>query len=94
MSIAFANALKEILATVRFPVCRICGAASDKASTLPVGCHDFTIFYKGQCFVIECKTRTGKLDKDQQTWAHLMAAQGWVVHIVRSYQQFLELINL
>jgi len=66
---------------------------TDVPSSIPVGMQDFTIFYKGQCFCIECKTRTGKLDKDQQSWAYLMAAQGWTVHIIRSVEQFLELVN-
>lgn len=65
----------------------------DLASTIGEGVQDFTIFYKGQALCIECKSRTGKPDEHQRDWAHLMAAQGFVVHIVRSFQQFLELVN-
>lgn len=63
------------------------------ATTTRIGVQDFTIFYGQEVFCIECKRRLGKLDKDQQTWSYLMERQGFVVHIVRSFEQFLELIK-
>lgn len=65
----------------------------DVESTIGEGVQDFTIFYKGQAICIECKSRTGKPSDKQRDWAHLMAAQGFVVHIVRDLQTFLELVR-
>lgn len=66
----------------------------DQRSTIGEGVQDFTIFAPGgRVFLIECKTRTGKPSEDQRNWAHEMEMIGWIVQIVRSYKEFLELVT-
>lgn len=65
----------------------------DCPSTIGAGVQDFTIFYQNRVYCIECKSKTGKVDTDQRDWAHLMQAQGFTVHVIRSFQQFLELVR-
>lgn len=54
---------------------------------------DFMILAdRGRLLMIECKTKDGKLSQDQQgikAWAEKL---GHAVHVVRSKQQFLEII--
>jgi len=68
-------------------------ARSDKPSELPPGWADFTIFYCGKIYLIECKSRTGKISNDQRICAYLLGRQGFNVAEVRTFQQFLELIK-
>lgn len=69
-------------------------ARPDKASTIGVGAPDFSIFHKGRVFLIECKTKTGKVTPQQLGW-HLLAEQNqFKVHIVRSLNEFLEIVKI
>lgn len=56
------------------------------------GEFDFTILADGgQVYLIECKTRTGKLSPEQQgihAWARKL---GHAVHVVRSIEEFLSI---
>lgn len=46
-----------------------------------------------QSWLIECKTRTGKLTPAQQAVAAHAASLGHTVHVVRSFEEFLNVIN-
>ena len=65
----------------------------DRASGVTKGAPDFVIFFRGHVYLIECKDREGKVSADQQIWHHLAELNGFPVHIVRSYQQFLDLVT-
>lgn len=55
---------------------------------------DFHIYAdEGRVFTVECKTRTGKLSSEQLgviVWASKL---GHVVHVVRSFEEFLEVVD-
>jgi hypothetical protein len=68
-------------------------ARSDMASTIQRGACDFTIFHKGRVFLIECKSRTGKLRPEQIGWAMLAEHNQFKVHVVRSMSEFLEIVK-
>lgn len=79
----------------QWPRWRYVHARMDKRSTTGNGVADFVIFgpYPA-CFVVECKTRTGKLSEDQMCWIEEMRLLGWVVHVVRSFKEFLTLVTI
>jgi hypothetical protein len=59
-----------------------------------IGEQDFTIWAdRGRVFAIECKTRTGKLSTEQLGRARMMEMNGHTVHVVRSMEQFLEIVQ-
>jgi hypothetical protein len=65
---------------------------SDKRSTLPLGCNDDIIFLPGGRFLLlEEKAKDGKLSDEQQIWNKQMAMLGHTVHVIRSFQEFLDL---
>lgn len=47
----------------------------------------------GRSYMVECKTRTGKLTPAQQAVAAHAASLGHRVHVVRSFEEFLEAVN-
>lgn len=66
----------------------------DKRSTVDVGSHDFTIFLpKSRIICVECKTKTGKLSREQSGWEKEMEMLEHRVHVVRSFDEFLSLID-
>lgn len=66
-----------------------------RKSTDTLGCEDFTVFAPGgRTFHIECKTRTGKRTEGQQIWDLELQRLGHTVHIVRSMDEFLEVVKL
>jgi hypothetical protein len=66
----------------------------DLPSTVELGSHDFTIYASGgRTFKIECKTAKGKLSNHQLGWAHEMNLNGHTVHVVRSMEEFLEVVK-
>ncbi len=68
-------------------------ARSDKRSTIGVGIHDYTIFGPYPiCILVECKTKTGKRSEDQRNWAFEMQRLGWTVEIVRSLEDFQQIV--
>lgn len=68
-------------------------ARSDRESTIGKGAPDFTIFYQGRVYLFECKSRTGKTTPEQLAW-HLKAErQGFQVHVIQSFGQFLDIIT-
>lgn len=65
----------------------------DKPSTIAKGAQDFTIFLpNGRTLCVECKKKDGKLDADQLGWAHEMQKNHHTVHVVRSFEEFLNLL--
>lgn len=65
------------------------GSMAHKTFRTP-GEPDFEILADGgRVFLVECKTRTGKPDADQQTVIHCAALLGHTIHVVRSFDQFL-----
>lgn len=65
----------------------------DYATGRTKGEPDFIIIADGAVYFIECKTKTGKLSPDQQAIAHQASRLGHTIHLVRSFQQFLDLVN-
>ncbi len=69
-------------------------ARMDRPSTLEVGSPDFIILgSRGRVFIIEAKSKTGKLTKAQQilrAWAHKL---GHEIVEVRSVAQFMHVIG-
>jgi len=65
----------------------------DKAATIGRGAPDFTIFYKGRCLLIECKSKTGTVSTDQIVWKIRAADQSFTVHVIRSMSEFFALVN-
>jgi hypothetical protein len=84
----------------QFPRWKFIHARMDQKSTLQVGAPDFVIFQPGQSGlppprvrVIECKTKNGKLSPEQLIWHKEMEMLGHVVHVVRSYEEFMVVLN-
>lgn len=50
---------------------------------------DFIIVRDGGVLFVECKTRTGKLTREQQAMIAHAAKLGHTIHVVRSFQEFL-----
>lgn len=66
----------------------------DLPTTRDPGEPDFRILADGgRNFLIECKTGKGKLSIAQQSFAMMAEKNGHKVHVVRSYQEFLQIIN-
>jgi len=66
----------------------------DVPSTIDPGAQDFTIFApRGVVYCIECKTAKGKLTREQEGWRHEMEFNGHAVHVVRSFEEFLEIVR-
>lgn len=63
-----------------------------KKSALPPGWPDFTFVHACKPFGIECKTAKGEVSKDQALRHVGMRANGWNVHVVRSFAEFLEVL--
>jgi hypothetical protein len=56
------------------------------------GVPDFTIWGTyGRVFNVECKTKTGKQEKEQIIWQHEIELLGHTYHLVRSMKEFLEI---
>ena len=63
-------------------------------STIRKGAADFTIFLPpGRFILIECKARDGKLSKDQLIFIKEMEMVGTKVHVVDSFEGFLNAIR-
>jgi hypothetical protein len=66
----------------------------DKKSTLAIGCQDFTIFASNsRVFCFECKARNEKPDIDQLSWHKEMAMLGHEVNVIRSINEFLNIVT-
>ena len=66
----------------------------DRPTTQRKGVPDFIIFAsRGRVLQVECKTKTGKLSRDQQGWIMQVEKDGHVVHVVRSLRAFWEVVG-
>lgn len=69
-------------------------ARSDKKSTLPVGVADLFVFASDKRLIIcELKSKTSKVSIEQSAWAYQMSALGFTVHVIRSFDEFLALVE-
>lgn len=66
-------------------------ARSDKASTIGVGTHDFTLLYGNRALCIEFKDK-GSLSSEQKEWIALMESRGTKVHVIRRLEDAIELV--
>lgn len=66
----------------------------DAATGRMKGEPDFIILAEfPTAYLVECKTKTGKLSPDQVAFAHWAQRLGWTVHVVRSMKEFEEVIG-
>lgn len=78
----------------QWPRWKFIRARMDKRSTIQTGAQDFTIFMPASRMIcVECKRRDGKLSTDQHAWALEMQKLGHPVHVVRSFDEFLTLVD-
>jgi hypothetical protein len=69
-------------------------ARPDKPSGIEAGVADFMIFGPNRrVIIVECKKRDGKQSQEQLCWAAEMRMLGFTVNVVRSMEQFLELVR-
>lgn len=65
----------------------------DVRATTGPGTPDFLIFATfPSAYMVEAKTRTGKLSTAQRGFIMQVERLGWTVHVVRSLQQFIEAV--
>ncbi len=58
-----------------------------------LGEPDFLVLAdRGRLFMVECKTKTGKLSMEQQGFIAHAAKNGHVVHVVKSMEEFVKLL--
>ena len=68
--------------------------AMSKRTHRTAGEPDFLIYAdKGRLFSVECKSASGKLSLEQSALIAHASKLGHTVHVVRSMQQFLELVR-
>lgn len=66
----------------------------DRRTTRKLGEPDFVIMAdQGRTLYVECKSRTGKLSPEQQALHAQARSLGHFVFVVRSFQEFSELIT-
>lgn len=69
-------------------------ARMDRATTIGEGTCDFVIFADaGKVWLVECKSATGKLSIEQNVFIAWLAKLGHTVYVIRSYSDFLKLVN-
>jgi hypothetical protein len=57
------------------------------------GRSDLTLYYRGVAYMIELKTEKGTQRKDQIEWENMMWVNGFDYYIIRSLDEFKELIE-
>lgn len=77
----------------QIPMPAIIHSRSDKRSSTNRGVPDFVILFRGNVILVEAKTRTGKLSLYQRDWKHLAEVNGFPVHIIRTFEEFLKLVE-
>jgi hypothetical protein len=68
--------------------------AKNKAMGLQKGRSDMVLYLKGKAFMIEWKTEKGKQHGKQKEWQQLIEANGFSYYIVRSVEEFKELVTV
>jgi hypothetical protein len=64
----------------------------NKALGLIKGRSDMVYYKNGKAIMIEFKTETGTQKPEQKDWEEIMTKQGFEYHIIRSFEQFQQLI--
>lgn len=64
-----------------------------KSTGLVSGVADLNMVYAGQFYAIELKAGKGRQSKSQKEWQDVIAKQGGSYHVVRSLEEFQELID-
>lgn len=78
----------------QWPRWKVIHARMDKKNTIGIGVHDFTVFLpRGRMLCIECKAGNEKLTHEQLVWRKELEFLGHTVHVVRSMQEFLTLVE-
>jgi hypothetical protein len=65
----------------------------DLATTRPRGAPDLYVFAHEKLLIIECKTKKGKQTPEQVGVAMMLEKLGHKLHVIRSFREFLELVN-
>jgi len=85
---------KEITGWCRRHDIKCSSSRMDKPTGRPPGEHDFTVWVPGGVpLCIEAKTSTGNLSEDQENWISTLWRDGYKVHVIRSYVEFLDLVR-
>ncbi len=73
-----------------FPIC----SGMHKRTSTPIGTPDFVIYAdRGRVFTIETKSKTGKQTPEQLGIQLMLDMLGHKYYLVRSYEQFLEIVK-
>lgn len=79
--------------------CRVRGwyavhSRMDRRTTNNVGLCDLIIFADGgKVYLVELKTKSGKLTSEQNIFIAWLAKLGQTTHVVRSFSEFLEIVK-
>lgn len=77
----------------QWPKWKYLRARMDKRSTIASGAQDFTIFAPGRVILCECKRKGEKPTAEQLAWHKELELLGHKVHVVYSFEEFLEAIK-
>ena len=85
---------EEILLDCRNRMWPVIHSRMDVPSTIGVGAPDLIIFASGgRIFIIECKSKTGKMSTEQLAWKMVLERNGHTYHLVRSFNEYLDVIS-
>ena len=57
------------------------------------GRADLVFYYCSHAYMIELKTERGRQTPEQKAWQELVTAYGFEYHVIRSEEEFMQLIN-
>lgn len=79
----------------QFPPWKFRHARTDKRTTEEIGVEDFSIFMPGgKTLHVECKAKDKKQTPEQLAWAKQLEMLNHKLHVVTSFEQFLQLTKL
>lgn len=67
--------------------------ANNKRMGLIKGRSDMVLYFKGVATMMEFKTSTGRQNQSQKDWQKLIEWQGFSYYIIRSLDEFKQVIN-
>lgn len=68
-------------------------AMMDKGKGLQKGRSDLVFYYNGSATMIELKTEEGYQSKEQKEWQSRIEKAGFKYYVIRSLEEFQQLIN-
>lgn len=68
-------------------------AMMDKAMGLQKGRSDMVFYWKGTATMLELKTEEGYQSKEQKEWQSRIEKAGFQYYVIRSLEEFQQLIN-